>query len=287
MLYQTHFENEQFPYIDTVMKGSQSFSFHCHHELEIIYIQKGSLKIICEQESHMLNEGEIAIIPPYISHALPRPESYCERFIIEVDLDLTVGEKYTNPKHKANYSRYLYKRYTFSSYWTPETCSKVKMLIFNMHEEYVRQEIAWEFSIKTFMNLLLLIAIRSFPECKTSHRNDKAIQKLRQAIEYIALNYRSHISLKECADLCGFSPTYFSKYFKKYMGITFQNYVKNTRIEHAKWLLAISSHSITEIALESGFSDMRVFYKLFKQETGMSASDYRKTSLASGNDTVC
>lgn len=280
MLYQTHFKNEQFPYRDTVMNGSQSFSPHCHHEMEIIYIKKGELKIIYEQTLYTLTEGMIAIIPPYINHALPEPESYCERFIIETDLNLTVGEKYTNPKHKANYSKYLYKRHTLSSYWSPETYSKVKTLILSMHDEYLRQEIAWEFSIKTFMNLLLLVVIRSFPKRENNSENREAVQKLRLAIEYVALNYRSHVSLQECADLCGFHPTYFSKYFKKHMGITFQAYVKNTRIEHAKWLLTVSSHSITEIALSSGFSDMRVFNKLFKQETGMAASDYRKAVAA-------
>ena len=125
-----------------------------------------------------------------------------------------------------------------------------------------------------------MMIIRSFPKRENNSENREAVQKLRLAIEYVALNYRSHVSLQECADLCGFHPTYFSKYFKKHMGITFQAYVKNTRIEHAKWLLTVSSHSITEIALSSGFSDMRVFNKLFKQETGMSASDYRKAVAA-------
>lgn len=63
------------------------------------------------------------------------------------------------------------------------------------------------------------------------------------------------------------------------MGITFQNYVKNSRIEHAKWLLMTSNYSITEIAWQSGFSDIRIFNKIFKQETGENASCFRKNYI--------
>ncbi|MEZ3469064.1 MAG: AraC family transcriptional regulator [Schaedlerella sp.] len=166
---------------------------------------------------------------------------------------------------------------TLSRYWTPSAYSKIKTLIYNMHEEYENQENAWEFAIATFANLLMLTAIRSLPKRATPLlENTTESMVFQKVITYIADNFESKITLDECAKLCNFNPSYFSKYFKKHMGITFQDYVKSSRLEQAKWLLLTTNISITDIAYQCGFSNLCVFNKLFKQETGVSASIYRK-----------
>lgn len=277
MQYQNHFSVRNFPYKDVILNDNSAFPNHCHKELEILHIRKGSIKLLYNQIPYSLNEGDIAIIPPYINHALPAPESPCERFAIELDIEIAEGKGAANLSSSVIYQKYFYNVQTLSCFWSPETYSKVKTLIYNMHDEYIKKELAWEFSIKTFTNLLILTAIRTFPKQDSpSPQTDTAMQKLQNALQYIADNYNSYVSLDECAKLCDFSSSYFSRYFKKHMHITFQDYVKNTRIEHAKWLLMTTDYPITEIALNSGFSDIRVFNKIFKQETGETASHYRK-----------
>lgn len=278
MKYQNHFPAEHFPYKDVILTDNSSFTNHCHKELEIIHVRKGCLKILYDQIPYTLNEGDIVIFPPYINHAILAPENTCERFVIELDAEIAEGTGNANQRSSYVYHKYFYNVCTLSTYWTPDTYSKVKTIIYNMHDEYVEKQKAWEFSIKTFTNLLILTAIRSFPEQDAEYlQKDNDMMKLQKAIAYIADNYDTYVSLEECAKLCDFNTSYFSKYFKKHMGITFQNYVKNTRIEHAKWLLMTTSDPITEISLQCGFSDIRIFNKIFKQETQETASHFRKS----------
>lgn len=283
MLYQNHaFQTIDFPYKDGILNASdcRAFSNHCHKEMEIMHIRKGSLHLLYNQTSYLLTEGDIIIIPPYINHAFLSPKTPTERLVIILDIDMAEDANNATTVNKVStavYKKYFYRLCTNSRYWTPETYAKIKTLIYDMHEEYIHQEKAWEFAIKTFTNLLILTAIRTFPNLEEKYlENDSSVVKLQKAIEYIATNYCGQISLEECAEYCDFNPSYFSKYFKKHMGITFQNYVKNSRIERAKWLLMTSTYPITEIAWQSGFSDIRIFNKIFKQETGENATSFRK-----------
>ena len=58
--------------------------------------------------------------------------------------------------------------------------------------------------------------------------------------------------------------------------MTFSKLVGSLRIEHAKKLLVSTDYSMLEIALESGFSTDRTFYRVFTEFEGISPGDYRK-----------
>lgn len=277
MRYQNQVYTVDFPYKDAVLDDGdrRSFPHHCHKELEIMHVRKGSIKLLYNQVPYTLREGDIAIIPPYINHAFLSPES-CERLVIEMAMDTSEGTGDIG-RGSVLYQKALYKLCTISTAWPSETRDRVQGLIYNMHQEYTQKENAWEFAIQTVSDLLLLTAVRYFPEQTMEYvENDKSVKRLQKAIEYIANHYTERISLDECAKMCDFNSSYFSKYFKKHMGINFQDYVKNSRVEHAKWLLMTTNLPVTEVSWESGFSDIRVFNKIFKQETGETATGFRK-----------
>lgn len=278
MRYQNHFSENDLPYKESFRDISAPFMNHCHKEFEIIHIRKGSMKLVCHEEIYILEEGEIAIIPPYICHAtFPQPSKECERFVIVLGMGVFTNTVSFGTENFQLYQQEFYTLQTFSRHWTPSAYSKVKTLIYNMHEEYKKKENAWEFAIATFANLLMLTAIRSFPKRETPLlENTTESVAFQKVMTYIADNYESKITLDECAKLCNFNPSYFSRYFKKHMGTTFQDYVKKSRIEQAKWLLLSTNTTITNIAFQCGFSSLCTFSKIFKQETGMPASSYRK-----------
>lgn len=278
MRYQNHFNGNTLPYKESFRDFSIPFINHCHKEFEIIHIRKGSQKLIYHKDIYILEEDEIVIIPPYICHAtFPQPSQDCERFVIVLGIGAFANTLSFGSTNIQLYQQEFYNLLTLSRYWNPSVYSRIKTFIYNMHEEYKKQENAWEFAIATFANLLMLTAIRSLPKRETPLlENTTESMLFQKVLTYIADNYESKITLEDCAKLCHFNPSYFSKYFKKHMGITFQDYVKNSRIEQAKWLLLTTSIPITSIAYQCGFSNLCVFNKLFKQETGLSASAYRK-----------
>lgn len=71
------------------------------------------------------------------------------------------------------------------------------------------------------------------------------------------------------------SPAYFSTTFKKETGISFVQFLTNTRIEKAKQLLINSEEKTYEIAERVGFSEPNYFSFTFKKNVGLSPSQYR------------
>ena len=83
-------------------------------------------------------------------------------------------------------------------------------------------------------------------------------------------------TLTEIAKICGISEGYFRKLFREYSGENPIEFRQKYRIEKAKQLLLLDTHSISEIADELHFSDIYHFSKTFKKLTGMSPQYYVK-----------
>jgi AraC-like DNA-binding protein/ligand-binding sensor protein len=98
---------------------------------------------------------------------------------------------------------------------------------------------------------------------------------LRKAENYIQENFTKKISLKEIADIAGFSPPYFSSIFKEEMGENPSKYLNRLRVEKASRLLLETDMSLSEIASCCCFEDQSWFSKIFKTYTGISPGKYR------------
>ncbi|MDF2961307.1 MAG: transcriptional regulator, AraC family, partial [Paenibacillus sp.] len=100
---------------------------------------------------------------------------------------------------------------------------------------------------------------------------DSAIQHI---CKYIKENCGSDLSLVQCADIVGVSPSYLSRLFKKRMGKNFLEYVVESKMEEAKRLLRDTDHSISEIALAIGYSE-RNFIRIFQRHAQMTPGSFR------------
>jgi AraC family transcriptional regulator len=99
----------------------------------------------------------------------------------------------------------------------------------------------------------------------------------RSVVQYIEENIAENISLAELAELARLSIFHFSRAFKQSFGMPPHRYHTSRRIERAKMLLAKPSQSVTEIALDMGFSDTSSFTAAFRRLAGRTPTDYRRS----------
>ena len=99
----------------------------------------------------------------------------------------------------------------------------------------------------------------------------------RMVTSYIEEHLAEQISLTTLAQLVHLSPYYFCRAFKQSIGEPPHRYHNNRRIEHAKTLLANRATSVTEIALELGFSETSSLTAAFRRATGMTPTTYGRS----------
>lgn len=85
-----------------------------------------------------------------------------------------------------------------------------------------------------------------------------------------------NLSLEEVAAVSGFSKFHFTRIFKQYMNMIFYEYLNSKRVKRAEELLYDKKMSITDVAMNSGFSSLSAFNRTFKTVKACSPSDYRR-----------
>lgn len=93
---------------------------------------------------------------------------------------------------------------------------------------------------------------------------------------YLQKNLSQEISLSILSEEFKLNPQYIGQLFKSEIGVGFLTYLTNIRLENAKKLLASTSFSVAEVAEQCGYSDYRVFTKVFKKTEGITPSQFRK-----------
>ena len=102
-------------------------------------------------------------------------------------------------------------------------------------------------------------------------------ENVRQITKFIEENYAQKITLDDLAAFTHYNRTYLSSFFKNSVGMNFYEYLTRIRFQMAVKDLTVTTKSLTDIAIDNGFSDLRSFNKRFKETFGLSPADYRKS----------
>ena len=101
------------------------------------------------------------------------------------------------------------------------------------------------------------------------------VQCVNRAIDHVVRNLDGSLHLDEIARAAGFSPFHFHRVFKSLVGETLAQFVKRQRLERAVYLMSHApGRSLTDVALECGFSSSSDFSRSFKQRFGAPPSAF-------------
>ncbi|WP_163411049.1 chromate resistance protein ChrB domain-containing protein [Flavobacterium ajazii] len=136
-----------------------------------------------------------------------------------------------------------------------------------------------------FEKLLHEVYNKLLKENKSSGKTPSWVQDLKDIIQD-QIDTQFTFDLKKISNELDLNPSYLSREFSKYFeDLNFGEYVRKLRIEKAISLISNSSHTLTEIAYMTGFSDQSHFTRIFKLHTGKNPSAYRKKNQKSNSDT--
>ena len=94
---------------------------------------------------------------------------------------------------------------------------------------------------------------------------------------YIDENFNlPEFSISQLAEKIKICEVYLRKLFRAQYGISPSKYLISVRLKNAKKLMKYPFLTLEECALQSGFSSLQYFCRLFKKETGISPGKYRK-----------
>jgi len=100
--------------------------------------------------------------------------------------------------------------------------------------------------------------------------------RLKRAIERLEGDATKMPTLAEVAKLIGLHPASFCRSFKQSMGLSPHRYILAHRVNRAKEMMNDQRLSLTEIALDCGFSTSSQFSVVFKKITGLSPREFRR-----------
>lgn len=101
---------------------------------------------------------------------------------------------------------------------------------------------------------------------------------LQKGEDYMDMHFAENITVTDVAKYIDINRSHFTTAYTKKTGMTPSKYIYKLRMEKAIELITDDSHTITEIALTLGYSDLYSFSRAFKKYYGISPNQYKKTS---------
>jgi AraC-like DNA-binding protein len=235
---------------------------HWHAPLEIIMPLENHYPVVCCNTLFTLREGDVLVINPGVIHGMEAAVG--RRLIFQADFTLLHGIK----ELEATLS-IISPALVITAEDEPETHEHIQKLMLEISDEYFADAPLSEASIYSKLIEIFVLIGRSYSPNAKSFNN--SLRKQREYTErfmyvcdYISEHCSEGLTLDYIADISGFSKYHFSRLFKQFTNVSFYKYLNKKRIEYAEKLLVNKELTITEVALQCGFSSLSAFIRMFK-----------------------
>ncbi|WP_160675907.1 helix-turn-helix domain-containing protein [Clostridium sp. C8-1-8] len=254
--------------MDFSVLAVESLERYWHQSIELIYVLSGDVKVQCRNVQYNLHEDDIILINMFDVHALYGNE--CEILSLKIDISALDPEicRLSQNRYDCNSSIEEDK----------EKFIPLKRLLALIVKSNTNPEDNIELLNKSYIYELLYILTNDFKVDDTTNYSDtnKNSERIKSILTYITKNYKEKISLNNVAETFYLSIPYISTIFKKFIGISFSEYLTDVRLSHAIKDLGDPNLKIDHIAEKNGFSNTRSFVSAFKNKYNSLPSNYRK-----------
>jgi len=271
-----------FPYRLLLNDGMTIVYPHWHKEIEIIYAKQGRVNIGLDGEVITLEEGEMIYFSSGQSHYfLASPGSV--RYVYQFDCKL-FDEMFLRENEKDSLFVLFEEGENHSHYWPKQLARRIQNILLELFELEDSQQAGKNYLIYSLLYRLIGECYHFLPK-KELEKNKKVpntiqqketLQRLNKVFDYIEMYYKEGITIDDVAQHVGFSPYYFTRFFKTNIGQTFMQFLTEYRIKQAQFILGNEKLPMAEVAENSGFTSVKTFHHVFKKVVGQSPLQYQK-----------
>lgn len=260
-------------YVEKPAGYEMPFSETYHDYYGVGYIISGDRKFITPNMIYMLHAGAVGFTNIELPH-----RSACASTQDYIRYGIRFSPEIIDPIKKAiGNDRFSYL-FSQPFYFDDDTRAVILKIFQDSYDEYLRYDEMSELVLKGYLSRIVSLVLRkSVTDIRSEPLRINYNETITNAIYYIDTHFRENPSLEQTAAHVHLSPSHFSKLFKATVNCTYSAYLLKTRLQFADTLLIQTDMSITEIALQSGFSNSNYFCDVFRKSHGMSPSQYRKS----------
>ncbi|ULT58999.1 AraC family transcriptional regulator [Neobacillus drentensis] len=267
--YESAVINEEIPML-MLMTSVRYVAMHWHDRIEFLFVLRGQIHVFVGGEEYPLQENDLLLINSNEVHGV---ESSEDNRVLLLQIPLTFIEKWYENIEKESFE--------CQSFQTDdqERFDHIRMSMIQLMFTLRKRELGYEIKIHSLLLDIVYNLISQFrvTNHKLINRNSsKDIERLTRITSYIQKNYMNPITLNEIAENEELTVPYLSRYFQQHMGQSFVKYLNGIRLEQAVMYLLETNWPVIQIAMESGFSSLNTFHKLFKDTFHTTPYQFRK-----------
>ena len=238
------------------------FPGESHSVLELTYVDQGSLHSVADGADLLLEQGDMVIYAPNQWYMQYANMDIAPRYVT-ISFDLGGGD--LSP---------LYGRKLHPS-------QSAIALLQSMLKE---QESMDTYSPDMIIAMLTQLLLRLLRQSDTAPQKLKASNSLhaeneiiRKAQQYISAHIREKLSVPLVARMIDISPSYMTALFHKHLQISPGEYIRRVKLQESKQMIRENALNFTEIAMALQYSTVHHFSRQFKDNFGITPSEYAKS----------
>lgn len=238
---------------------------HWHRSIEIFAVCDGELSFYIDDKRWNLSADQFMIVNSNEVHSINSP---LPNKTIVLQIPLKMFEEY-----------YTDEQFIWFTHGPGEKDERFMELLREMYRVYMERQIGYNLKVKSVFYNIMYLLIKEYRLTRIDQdflRKNRNLNRLAPITSYMKENYAGEMTLESVAGIFGYSPTYLSRMFQKYAGITFKSYLQSIRLRYAIKDLDSRKYSITETALRNGFSGSKGLARAFQKKYGMLPSEYRE-----------
>lgn len=269
----------EFPYntyLCSIPLDFPSVKLHWHDEAELIVIKKGEGIVSVDLTEYHVQTGDIIFVISGQLHSISQFENRTmeyENIIFKPHLLKSVGndlcfEQFLSPLFSANVTS------SVAILKGTPLHNTVSAQIEAIDSLCDKKPKGYQTAVKGHLFLMFFELITHGSTSLLPDR--KGLDKMKAVISYVEEHYAQSITIEEMAAYCYFSKSYFMKFFREHMGMSFVTYLNDYRLEVAANMLRATDDTVLTIANTCGFDNLSYFNRSFKKKYGITPGKYRR-----------